>query len=531
MITKTPAPGLTESASVAKAREDGRLRPYVVRHAVDDYRFSEKAGPGLEPEPALGLDPGDHAPPIAPADMSPASRNPEPARMSDLAQLLDSGWLITCLQESRWHILKELSTRATARKLLEIMLGMRGPRHAYVTRWLDRLSGRNALRYQEQLAALLSAQAQLRPGIGHYGFFRAEHGIGQSARRLAQAMETAAIPVSRHNISLANFESRIPFDAGNELTSPHDTILLHFNADTFLDLFHTFPLAALFPAPAHRLLGLGAARASAAMDTGARQAARGVGSHPLCRRGGGERDQKAVRVVPHPVPVEDHPQADARAQLGLPRDAFLFLTIFDSNSYVMRKNVLGTIRAFLDAFPDHGASSPMLVVKCHGRGNRDDEFEKLIELTESTDRVILIDRVFSPHEMTLIQAACDCFVSLHRAEGFGLNIAECMGKGKIVIATDFSGNTDFTRPSNSPLVPYKMIEVGRSGYMYGGGQWWAEPDHDAAVDAMRRAAANAADVRSLAARAREDIMRDYSLEAIGKIVKAAWAQTLAPFPG
>ena len=71
--------------------------------------------------------------------------------------------------------------------------------------------------------------------------------------------------------------------------------------------------------------------------------------------------------------------------------------------------------------------------------------------------------------MTLIQAACDCLISLHRAEGFGLNIAECMGAGKIVIATNFSGNTDFTRPENSLLVPYKMAEVGKQAYIHGSG--------------------------------------------------------------
>jgi glycosyltransferase involved in cell wall biosynthesis len=239
--------------------------------------------------------------------------------------------------------------------------------------------------------------------------------------------------------------------------------------------------------------------------------------------------RKPVRLVPHAVPVEDFDQAEAREQLQLPRDAFLFLTIFDSNSYLRRKNVLGAIRAFIDAFPTGGASAPMLVVKCHGRGNRGPEFREMVERARSSERLILIDRVFSPHQMSLIQAACDCFVSLHRAEGFGLNIAECMGKGKIVIATDFSGSTDFARPSNALLVPYRMAEVGRGGYVHGGGQWWAEPDHDAAVDAMRRAAACGADVQALAARARADIMRDYSLDAIGRIARAAWEETLAPF--
>jgi hypothetical protein len=255
--------------------------------------------------------------------MKPASSNPEYAPVSDLAQLLDSGWLITCLRESRWGVLKDISRRATARKLLEIMLGRRGPRHAHLTRLLDRLSGRNALRYQDQLATMLSAQEQLRPGIGHYGFFHAEHGIGQGARRLAQAMETAAIPVSRHNIALATFESKIAFDADDELTSPHDTILLHFNADTFLDLFHTFPLTALFRP---RRIGYWAWELPVLPPQWTPALAKlhevWVPSRYVAETVTGAT-KKPVRVVPHPVPVEDHDQADARAQLSLPRDSFV----------------------------------------------------------------------------------------------------------------------------------------------------------------------------------------------------------------
>jgi len=187
------------------------------------------------------------------------------------------------------------------------------------------------------------------------------------------------------------------------------------------------------------------------------------------------------------------------------------------------------MRAFLEAFPKAGSSSPVLVIKCHGRGNRGAEFKKLGELSSADNRFILIDSVFSASEMIMLHAACDCFVSLHRAEGFGLNIAESMSKGKIVVATDFSGSTDFTRPENSLLIPYKMARVNKDDYIYSRGQWWAEPDQEAAVEAMRQAASNESEIQSRAMRARADIMDKYSVQAIAKIVKAAWQRELEPF--
>src|SRR5882672_9835632 len=108
--------------------------------------------------------------------MKPASRVSDLARISDLAQLLDSRALLTSLRESRWEALKDISRRATLNALIDTVLGRRGPRRAYLMSLLRRMTARNTLLDQEQLAALLSVQAELRPGIGHYGFFRAEHG-------------------------------------------------------------------------------------------------------------------------------------------------------------------------------------------------------------------------------------------------------------------------------------------------------------------------------------------------------------------
>ena len=57
-------------------------------------------------------------------------------------------------------------------------------------------------------------------------------------------------------------------------------------------------------------------------------------------------------------------------------------------------------------------------------------------------------------------AACDCYVSLHRSEGFGLTLAEAMALGKPVIATGYSANLDFMNVSNSLLVRYELVRAG-----------------------------------------------------------------------
>ena len=185
--------------------------------------------------------------------------------------------------------------------------------------------------------------------------------------------------------------------------------------------------------------------------------------------------QKPVRVIPHAVPVNDISQKDARQRLGLPIDRFIFLMVFDTDSYPMRKNPDGVVRAFTDAFPNRTDSSPILVIKMQGQGNRSQALYELLREARHNSSIVVIDEVFHETQIRHLQAACDCYVSLHRSEGFGLNIAECMAAGKLAIVTNFSGSTDFTTAQNSILIPYTMRAVQSDEYYFGRGQWWAEP--------------------------------------------------------
>jgi glycosyltransferase involved in cell wall biosynthesis len=235
-----------------------------------------------------------------------------------------------------------------------------------------------------------------------------------------------------------------------------------------------------------------------------------------------------VRLVPHAVPSAPIAQKLAREVFDLPASAFVFLTIFDSNSFPARKNPLGVIRAFQNAFPDR-SSDHLLIVKSHGRGRRSADFDEILRLAQGDRRLVLLDQVFSEERTRLLQAACDVYVSLHRSEGYGLNLLECMAQGKLAIGTAFSGNLQFMSPENSVLIPYSMRQVDKGEYLFGEGQWWAEPEHDTAVEALRWAAAGGGDVQARVGQGRSDATGTYSFQAIGRVAAAAWRGQLNPY--
>ena len=82
---------------------------------------------------------------------------------------------------------------------------------------------------------------------------------------------------------------------------------------------------------------------------------------------------------------------------------------------------------------------------------------RLESLVAGLPNVLLVDRQLSRQEVYDLLSLCDAYVSLHRAEGFGLCLAEAMFLGKPAVATGWSGNLDFMTPENSCLVSYRLV--------------------------------------------------------------------------
>lgn len=221
-------------------------------------------------------------------------------------------------------------------------------------------------------------------------------------------------------------------------------------------------------------------------------------------------------------------QPVAQSSFGIPENHCVFLFMFDFHSQLHRKNPVGAIRAFQKAFRRDDAAT--LVIKTSGGDIHTADLAVLRQMCQS-DNVILLDEQMSRARAYGMIAMCDCFVSLHRSEGFGLGMAEAMLMGKPVIGTGYSGNLSFMNPENSMLVDYNIVEIAEDRSLYTRGNFWAEPSVDHASSYMRHLYENRDQALSRAARVRPEIERKLSLEAAGyrmrnrlqEIIESGWA--------
>jgi glycosyltransferase involved in cell wall biosynthesis len=224
-----------------------------------------------------------------------------------------------------------------------------------------------------------------------------------------------------------------------------------------------------------------------------------------------------VPIVKVRIPVTMPPIVPySRRQLGLP-EGFLFLFMFDFHSVIERKNPLGVIEPFRKAFePGDGAS---LVIKCINRESKPDEYDRLRLAARGHPDVHIIDRYVSAQEKDAMLAASDCYVSLHRSEGFGLTPAEAMYLGKPVIATGYSGNLDYMTPENSYLVDYEFQPIGPGNAPYPADGEWAVADTDHAAALMREVVENRVEAERRGRQAALDIRAGFSAEAAGETMQ------------
>lgn len=207
-----------------------------------------------------------------------------------------------------------------------------------------------------------------------------------------------------------------------------------------------------------------------------------------------------------------------RARFGLPTDDCLFLFAFDFRSYIERKNPVAAIRAFKKAFPSRHQRAG-LVIKVMNAERQSEKWQELLLEIQDDPRIYVINEVMSRAELLALMETCDCFVSLHRSEGFGRGPAEALYLGKPVIVTNYSGNTDFTRPDTSLLVDYELRPVGTGEYVHGEDQSWADADIDHAAEHMRRVQEERPEIAKIATQGQKVIRSEFSSIAVGRSIE------------
>lgn len=223
-----------------------------------------------------------------------------------------------------------------------------------------------------------------------------------------------------------------------------------------------------------------------------------------------------VVVVPTAVAPPDPQGGAVPAELDL-GDRFVFFFAFDYFSILKRKNPVGLVKAFTQAFaPGEG---PLLVLKTINARFRPEDREQLRAAIGDRPDIVLYDAALDPGPMAALFARADAYVSLHRSEGFGITLAESMALGKPVIGTGYSGNTDFMTAQNSYLVDYELVEVGDDAEQYPPHALWAEPDLDHAAALMREVWERPDEARARGRRAATDIDALLSPAAVGRVAR------------
>lgn len=346
-------------------------------------------------------------------------------------------------------------------------------------------------------------------GVNLFAFFRGEFGLGQAARLYAKALMRSLYPVAVNDMAL---------DVPHRFQDASLVERMGGSPDFPVDLVFVNP--DYFEAAMARIRhDRGAARrrhviacwfweleqVPDAWRSALAQVDEVMVASSFVESAFRRITDKPVTRVPLPVHVEPD-SGLSRADFGLEDDTFLFLVSFDFHSWFQRKNPLGAIEAFRLAFPD-GTERARLLVKTSNGERHPDRLAELIAAAAADPRIVLRDGVMDGRHLRSLQRCCDAYVSLHRAEGFGLGMAECMAIGKPVIATGWSGNMDFMDHENSCLVDSRLVDIRAGEYLHGEGQQWADPDVAHAARHMRRLFSDPEHARSVGQRAAADISR------------------------
>ncbi len=316
-------------------------------------------------------------------------------------------------------------------------------------------------------------------GINLYGLFRSEIGLSQGVKLYARALEEGNIP---HTLLNLDFMPELPqndtsYDDRLTLENKYAINVVHINPLEWRDACGAFPQKQF---DRHYNIAVILWELEELPDewldvfnyidevwTPSRFIAGAVE----------KATEKPVTVIPYGMEVP-YDETLTRADFGLNEEDFLVLMMFDSNSYASRKNPGAAIDAFREAYGDN-PERVKLVIKINNPRTEDVAFVE--EHIGGKAGYLLITERMEKKKLNSLIRLCDVFISMHRAEGFGLVMAEAMALGTPAVATGWSANTEFMPADAACPVDYKLIPVA-GGYQFDNGRMqWADPDvHDAA---------------------------------------------------
>lgn len=354
-------------------------------------------------------------------------------------------------------------------------------------------------------------------GVNLIGNIKAETGLGQSCRLVASVLENTKIPISIYQYNQLGTQ-KLDDDSWDDKISeelPYDINLIHINPHelgiTYLQMEkstwdYRYNIAYWlweleeFPdewVPCFHCLDEIWAPSEFICD-----AIRKKTSLP-------------VRCMPY------HVEAPVRREFGredfkLPKDQFLFLMMYDHNSCMERKNPLGVLKAFKQAFKKEN-DKVGLVIKINHPTPEDER--NIREILKGYTNVYLIGETLDRDQVNSLTKCADVVVSLHRAEGFGLVLAEAMLLGTPTIATNWSSNVEFMNPEVGCMVDYKLVMLKEDLPPFKAGNRWADPDIGQAAGYMKKLYEDEEFYREIAEKAKRYAEETLSMERAASLMQ------------
>jgi glycosyltransferase involved in cell wall biosynthesis len=356
-------------------------------------------------------------------------------------------------------------------------------------------------------------------GVNVAGYLSAESGMGEAARADIRSLEAAGVPFVLNNVASLLRTQDLSYTAFTD-ANPHPFNLVHLNGDN---------MTAFAKARGREYfrdrytIGYWFWELSRWRDDwmdGFNHVDEVWVATEFTRACLAEVSPVSVHTMPLPFVLPEAPPdmlSAGRAHFGLRPGSTVFLLTFDVSSQTERKNPLGAIRAFRRAALPRGSAT--LVLKYTNAEYDRDAVRRFHEEAEGLD-VVMLDGYMSRPELTALMTVSDCYLSLHRSEGFGMTIGEAMLLGKPAIATNYSGNVDFMTAENSYLVDYRIIPLTRDYGPYMRGYVWADPDVAQAAQFIREVALDRPAAASKGEKARQDVLATRMPPRTGALVRA-----------
>lgn len=359
--------------------------------------------------------------------------------------------------------------------------------------------------------SLTTVQNKNRAGINLIGHIRGDFGLGESCRLVAQALQAAQIPFALHNIPLNGpaKEENLTWEAYEQPNLPYGINLVHLNPNEMMGAVKERVLGGryniaywLWELPEFPAEWMYTFKLVDEIWTPSEFVTEALQKYT----------HKKVCTMPYGFVKPVIEAGCGRNRFGLPEDEFLFLISYDGNSVSERKNPLGAVRAFCEAFPE-GIEKVGLVIKAtHAR---EEDIQNIKKWMGKRHTYILTESYPKAVFHSLIQTV-DAYVSLHRAEGFGLVMAEAMLLKTPVIATAWSANMEFMNEDVACLIPAKIVELQEDYPPYHKGDHWAAPEEEKAVEYMKLLFENREFGRSMAERAQQYLSEKLTPELSGE---------------